>query len=162
MSSAWISPMKIWHWIMLVKKLSTDCLISDNNFQLLTYPSKPKPFDELNQIIGSLSIICMDTFGVWSSPFSTYLYIRFQFWHLYDSYLSAVTTFNRANPSVICSICNYDFDQIHEIYQVLPYSVDFKAPQELWNPLNKTLLSKYSFIWNKGPINIWNDHKAQK
>ena len=83
MSSAWISPMKIWHWILSVKKLSTDCLISDNNFQLLTYPSKPKPFDELNQIIWSLSIICMVTFGVWSSPFITYLYIRFQFWHLY-------------------------------------------------------------------------------
>ena len=59
-------------------------------------------------------------------------------------------------------------DSIHyanhtcEIYQVLPYSVDFKAPEELWNPLSKTALSKCSFIWNKGPIVIWNDHKAQK
>ena len=49
-----------------------------------------------------------------------------------------------------------------QIYQVLPYSVDFKAPRELWNPLSKTVLSKYSFIWNKGPVNIWNDRKAQK
>ena len=35
--------------------------------------------------------------------------------------------------------------------QVLPYSVGFKAPRELWNPLSKTVLSGCSFIWNKGP-----------
>ena len=28
----------------------------------------------------------------------------------------------------------------HEIYQILPYLVDFKAPGELWNPLNKKIL----------------------
>ena len=32
---------------------------------------------------------------------------------------------------------------------------------ERWNPLSKTVLSKYSFIGNKGPVNIWHDHKAQ-
>ena len=33
--------------------------------------------------------------------------------------------------------------QIHEIYQILPYSVDFKAPWELWNPLSKTVFCKF-------------------
>ena len=50
-------------------------------------------------------------------------------------------------------------------YLVLPYSVDFKAPRELWNPLSKstkTVLSKCSLIWNKGPVNIWNLSKAKK
>ena len=58
--------------------------------------------------------------------------------------------------------CIYYAWQTHEIYQVLPYSVDFKAPGELWNPLIKAVFSKFSFISNKGPVNLWNDHKAQK
>ena len=66
------------------------------------------------------------------------------------SYLSLVNS---------CIDCAY---QTYEIYQVLPYSVDFKAPVELWNPLSKTVHSWYSFIWNKGLVNIWNDCKAQK
>ena len=37
------------------------------------------------------------------------------------------------------------------MYLVLPYSKDFKAPGELWNPQNKTVLCKCSFIWNKRP-----------
>ena len=52
--------------------------------------------------------------------------------------------------------------QINEIYQVLPYSVDFKGPGELWNTLSKAVLSKCSCVWNKGPANIYNDRKAQK
>ena len=32
------------------------------------------------------------------------------------------------------------------------YTVDFKAPGKLWNPLSKTVLSKCSFIWSKWPI----------
>ena len=52
--------------------------------------------------------------------------------------------------------------RIHEIYQLLSYSVDFKTPMELWNPLNKTVLRKCSFIWNKWPANIWNYGKTQK
>ena len=48
--------------------------------------------------------------------------------------------------------CIYHACQTHDIYQVLPYSVDFKAPRELWNPLGKTVLSNCSFIWNKGPV----------
>ena len=38
--------------------------------------------------------------------------------------------------------------QTREIYQALPssYSVDFKAPEELWNTLNKAV----PIIWNKG------------
>ena len=58
--------------------------------------------------------------------------------------------------------CIYYVCQTHEIYQVVPYSVDFKAPGELWNPLSKTVCSKYSFIWDKGPVNIRNDSKAEK
>ena len=50
--------------------------------------------------------------------------------------------------------------QIREIYLVLPYSLDSKAPVELWNPLSKAVFSKYSFISNEG--RIWNDSKAQK
>ena len=46
-------------------------------------------------------------------------------------------------------------------YTVLPCSVDFKAPAELWNPMSMTVLSKCSFIWIKGPVNIWNDQKVK-
>ena len=34
--------------------------------------------------------------------------------------------------------CVYYAHQTREIYQVLPYSMDFKAPVELWNPPVKT------------------------
>ena len=44
--------------------------------------------------------------------------------------------------------CIYYALQTHKIYQVLPYSVDFKAPGELWNQLSKTVLSKCSSISN--------------
>ena len=57
--------------------------------------------------------------------------------------------------------CIYYANQTGEIYQVLPYSVDFKAHGELWNPLNKTVFGKCRFISNKGPRNIWNERKAQ-
>ena len=56
--------------------------------------------------------------------------------------------------------CIYYARQTHKIYHVLPYSVDFKAPGELWNPLSKAVLSRCNFIWSKGPVNIWNDRKA--
>ena len=49
-----------------------------------------------------------------------------------------------------------------ENYQVLLYSVDLKAPEELWNPMSKTVHTKCSSIWNKLPVNIWNDRKAEK
>ena len=45
-----------------------------------------------------------------------------------------------------------------EIYQV----VGVKAPGERWNPLTKTMISKCSFLWFKGPVNNRNVHKAQK
>ena len=32
--------------------------------------------------------------------------------------------------------------QSREINQVLPFSVDFKVPEELWNPLSETAFSK--------------------
>ena len=44
----------------------------------------------------------------------------------------------------LVNICVRYAGQIREIYQVLPYSVDFKAPGKLWNPF-----SKCSFIMNK-------------
>ena len=31
-----------------------------------------------------------------------------------------------------------------------------------WHPLSKTVFSKCSFIWNKAPVNIWDDRKTQK
>ena len=58
--------------------------------------------------------------------------------------------------------CVYYARQTREIYQVPPYSVDFKAPGYLWNPFIKTVLTECSFISNKGPVNILNDRKAQK
>ena len=30
---------------------------------------------------------------------------------------------------------------------------------KLWNPLSKRVLSKCSFVWNKGPVNIWKHRK---
>ena len=35
--------------------------------------------------------------------------------------------------------CIYYAHQTHEINQVLSYSVDFKAPVELWDPLGKAV-----------------------
>ena len=49
----------------------------------------------------------------------------------------------------------YYASQTRELYQLLLYSVAFKAPGELWNPIGKAVLSKYSFISNKGSVNIW-------
>ena len=31
--------------------------------------------------------------------------------------------------------CVYYARQTREIYQILPYSMDFEVPDELWNPL---------------------------
>ena len=61
-------------------------------------------------------------------------------------------------------VINYVYHARHtrDIYQVLPYSVDFKAPGVLWKPLSKAVLSNCSFIWNIGPVNISNDRKAEK
>ena len=41
-----------------------------------------------------------------------------------------------------------------KIYYAPPDSVDFKALGKLWNPLSKTVLSKCSYIWNKGPVKL--------
>ena len=38
----------------------------------------------------------------------------------------------------------------------------FQSSGEFLNPMSQTVLSKYSFIWNNAPVNIWNDLKAQK
>ena len=54
--------------------------------------------------------------------------------------------------------CVYYAHQTHEIYQILPYSVDFKAREELWNPLSETVFS----IWTSAHVNNLNDCKAQK
>ena len=47
--------------------------------------------------------------------------------------------------------------QTLKINHELPYSVDFKAPRELWNPQGKTVLPNCSFNWNKGPVNKFHD-----
>ena len=44
--------------------------------------------------------------------------------------------------------CLYFARQICEIYQLLPHYVDFKTPGELWNPLNKAVLSKFVHRYN--------------
>ena len=62
----------------------------------------------------------------------------------------------------LVNICVYYARHTHEIYRVKSYSLDFKAPWELLNPLSKTVLSTYSFISNKGPVNILNDRNGQK
>ena len=46
----------------------------------------------------------------------------------------------------LVNICIYYAHQMCEIYRVLPYSVDFKAPMELWNPWSKTVLGKCSYV----------------
>ena len=43
---------------------------------------------------------------------------------------------------------------------VLPNWVGFKAPGMFWNPPCKTVLGECSFIWNNGPVSIWNGRKA--
>ena len=60
--------------------------------------------------------------------------------------------------------CIYDacHSQNREIYQVLPFSMDFKPPGELLNPMGKTVLSKCSVILNIGPVNIGNGLNARK
>ena len=50
------------------------------------------------------------------------------------------------NWLALANSCIYYARQTFEIYLVLPYSVDFKASQELWNPLSKAVLGKC--IWN--------------
>ena len=63
----------------------------------------------------------------------------------------------------IVNSCIYYASQTREIYQVLPYSVNFRAPGELWNPLSKTENSRNKCIYilgKKGHVNILNDRKA--
>ena len=50
--------------------------------------------------------------------------------------------------------CAYYAYHTREIFLLLQYSMDFKAPGELRYPMSKTVPSKYSFIWIKGPINL--------
>ena len=59
----------------------------------------------------------------------------------------------------LVNCCVYYARQTREICQVLPHSVDYKAPGELWNPLIDTVFNKCSFNWNKGSVNIWHDRK---
>ena len=61
---------------------------------------------------------------------------------------------------VVKSCVHYAYQTL-EIYQALPNSVDFKAPEALWNSLSKTVLIKCCFIWSKGPVNVWNNRKTQ-
>ena len=45
--------------------------------------------------------------------------------------------------------CVYYASQTHEINRVLPYSMDFKAPWELWNPLSKTVCNNVVLFGTK-------------
>ena len=57
------------------------------------------------------------------------------------------------------SVTNYFAHQIREIYQVLPYSVDYRA----LGSFEIHWVRQYcSFISNKIPVNILNDRKAPK
>ena len=49
----------------------------------------------------------------------------------------------------LVKICIYYAYQTHDTYRIVPYSVDSKAAQELWNPLSKTVLSKFNLILNR-------------
>ena len=62
----------------------------------------------------------------------------------------------------LVNIYVYYTNQTREMHQVPPYSMDFNDSGELWNQLSKTVLSIYSFIWNKEPVNIWYDRKVQR
>ena len=53
-----------------------------------------------------------------------------------------------------CKQLFYYARECREIYQLLPYSVDFKAPGELWNPQSKTVLNLKSNLY-VGPVNIF-------
>ena len=57
--------------------------------------------------------------------------------------------------------CVYNAHQTREIYQVLPYSVWFKAPGPFEiHRVNKHL--ENVVIWNKGTVNILNDRNTRK
>ena len=58
-----------------------------------------------------------------------------------------------------CTNCAH---QTCEIYQVLPYSVDFKGPTGFKIHWVRQYLVNVILIWNQGPVNICNTHKAQK
>ena len=45
--------------------------------------------------------------------------------------------------------------QINYIYQVLSYSVDLKAPRELWNPLGKAVSGKYYRSGGQSKQNVY-------
>ena len=94
------------------------------------------------------------TFLNWNSNVTIILK---KFWSL-----AVLQVVKLANLDGIVKSCIFSTYQTHEIYQVRTYSMDFKAPGELWNPWSKTVVSKCTFIWNKGPVNIWSYRKAQK
>ena len=54
----------------------------------------------------------------------------------------------------IVNSCVYNVHQTRNIYQVLPYSVSSNTPSELQKPQSKTVFNKYSFIGNKGHVDI--------
>ena len=59
--------------------------------------------------------------------------------------------------------CDYAARQTRGIYQVQPYSVDFKLPGALKFIVYKTVLSKSKVnAVLQGPENIWIDRKTQR
>ena len=78
--------------------------------------------------------------------------------HRRDFIWSVVKVHNNAfRPS-----CVYYERQTREMYKVLPYSKISKKPGKIKIPLRIAILSKYRFISNKGPVDIWNDAKTWK
>ena len=104
----------------------------------------PYIIDGVNQKLETAPIVLWD-------KYSTVLKLwQFVMTETYESWLSLENS------------CIYYVRQNHEIYQVLPNTVDYRSPRELWNPLCKAVLNKCNFIWNEWPVNIWNDCKTQK
>ena len=85
--------------------------------------------------------------------------------YLYDNIFLKRWKFPIPEPVRIVCLLNIRVHyarQTRDIYQVLPYSIDFKASQELYCRLRKTVLSKCSFISTEGPVSILNYRKALK
>ena len=60
-----------------------------------------------------------------------------------DGYRSFILNKTKSTKFCLVNSCIYYACHTCGIYQVLPYSVDFKAPQELWNPLSKAVPGKF-------------------
>ena len=86
----------------------------------------------------------------WTKTQSTNLSKRFCNIHA----MLKIRTISHANWLSLVNSCIYYTRQMHETYHGTALLNGFQNSVELWNPQNKTALSKCSFMWNKGPANI--------